>query len=155
MDVKNAFLNAELEDETIFVKPSPGYESLIPNGNSLQLLKSLYGLKQSSRMWNITIETFIKEKCGMKPSNADACLYTIYNGKNIYLIIVINVDDIFLMTNDDNTLRNARIDLSRRFDMKDMVLVRWILGIRIEDRPEAVHMYQDAKVVNILERFNM
>ena len=49
MDVKTAFLNANLE-ESIFVKLPPGFR----NGSNLiwKLKKALYGLKQAQREWN-------------------------------------------------------------------------------------------------------
>ena len=48
LDIKTAFLYGEL-NETIYMRPPSGYEK---NGILWLLNRSLYGLKQSPRMWN-------------------------------------------------------------------------------------------------------
>ena len=61
MDVQTAFLNGELQEEIYMNQPEgfmqKGKENLV-----CKLNKSLYGLKQSSRCWFKTMDTFLKEK---------------------------------------------------------------------------------------------
>ena len=55
MDVATAFLYADLEEET-FVEIPEGV-ALVGEGDMVwRLRKYLYGLKQSPRMWNQTID---------------------------------------------------------------------------------------------------
>ena len=61
LDVKTAFLNGLLE-ETIFLKCPQGI--VIPAGHVLPLRKSLYGLKQVSKQWNLRFNQYVKSTSG-------------------------------------------------------------------------------------------
>src|SRR5699024_6022141 len=50
IDVKSAFLNANLDEEVLMIPP-PGFR--IP-GKVWKLRKSVYGLKQASKNWEVT-----------------------------------------------------------------------------------------------------
>ena len=58
MDVKTTFLHGDLEEE-IYMKQLEGF--IVKGNNELvcKLKKSLYGLKQSPRMWYQTFDTYI------------------------------------------------------------------------------------------------
>lgn len=67
MDVKTAFLNGDL-DEDIFMLPPPG-----------RLRRSIYGLKQSPRQWNIVIDTFLKDEGYEQRLRVPACTSSLMN----------------------------------------------------------------------------
>ena len=58
MDVKTAFLNGELEEE-IYMEQPIGFTKERQEHKVCRLLKSIYGLKQSSRQWNIRFHNAI------------------------------------------------------------------------------------------------
>ncbi|WZZ34789.1 hypothetical protein YC2023_018190 [Brassica napus] len=75
MDVKNAFLQGELEDE-VYMLPPPGLEHLVKPGNVLRLKKAIYGLKQSPRAWYRKLSTTLNGR-GFRKSELDHTLFTL------------------------------------------------------------------------------
>ena len=63
IDVKTTFLNGNLTEE-MYMTQSEGFTSK-DSSKVCKLQKSIYGLKQASRSWNIH---FIKEKLSLHPS---------------------------------------------------------------------------------------
>ena len=59
MDVKTAFLNGYL-DETIYMDQPEGYIEEGQQQKVCKLQRSIYGLKQASRSWNIRFDEAIK-----------------------------------------------------------------------------------------------
>ena len=74
MDVKTAYLNAPI-DHDIYIHQPKGYEVKNKDGKVLycKLKKSLYGLKQSGRMWNNVIHNFFISE-NLNQSHADHCM---------------------------------------------------------------------------------
>jgi hypothetical protein len=104
MDVDAAFLNAEL-NEDIYIKAPPGQPPL-PNGYVYKLKKSLYGLKQSPKSWNDTLNDFLIKECTLRRLQSESCLYVRTDRNTSKCIIVaIYVDDIVIAYNDAVTLQ--------------------------------------------------
>lgn len=73
MDVKTAFLHGNL-DETIYMKQPEGFVDKSKPDHVCLLKKSIYGLKQSPRQWNLKFDECMKN-LGFLRSNYDYCLY--------------------------------------------------------------------------------
>ena len=93
MDVKNAFLQGELEDE-VYMRPPPGMEEMVKPGNVLRLRKAIYGLKQSPRAWYHKLSTTLNGR-GFVKSQADHTLFTL-TSKQVIVVILVYVDDIII-----------------------------------------------------------
>ena len=59
MDVKTTFLNGSLE-ETIYMIQLEGFITKGQKNKVCKLQKSIYGLKQTSRSWNIKFDQSVK-----------------------------------------------------------------------------------------------
>ena len=70
LDVKSAYLHGDL-DETIYMEQPKGFNDGTPQ--VCLLIHSLYGLKQSGRAWNKTLDTHLKD-LGYQQLNADHCI---------------------------------------------------------------------------------
>ena len=107
MDVKTAFLNGPIDCE-LFVEQPKGFEKLGTNGEKLvwKLNKSLYGLKQSGRIWNLLLHDYLIER-GFKQSLTDMCVYTKQN-HDCQVILLVWVDDLLIAANDEETLKNEK-----------------------------------------------
>jgi hypothetical protein len=74
MDVKTTFLHGDLEEE-IYMKQPEGFVVKGRKELVCKLKKSLYGLKQSPRMWYQNFDTYIL-RLGFVRSKADHCVYS-------------------------------------------------------------------------------
>ena len=95
--------------------------------------KSLYGLKQSARCWNATLDKYLTSK-GFTKSDADDCIYTKFvdiGGKEHFVIFVVYVDDIVPISDNTELLLKDKAKLRERFSMVDNGDVGHLLGMQI------------------------
>jgi len=151
MDVSTAFLYALLEEE-VYVRPPPGYEHVVPKGKILKLLRAVYGLKQSPRAWNHTLDLFLRKQANMTRLKSDQCIYVSKDGT---LIIAIYVDDLLIISKDMDKINKVKDKLSSRFKMSDLGELSWYLGMRVTRTPDRITLDQQTYTTKILERFDM
>ena len=72
MDVKITFLNGELKEEIYMIQPE-GYTST-DESKMCKLKRSIYGLKQTSRSWNMHFDKVIK-MYGFIRNEEEPCVY--------------------------------------------------------------------------------
>lgn len=148
MDVRTTFLHGNLE-ERIYMRQPEGFENKDPNLVCL-LNKSLYGLKQAHRQWNIRFHEFMT-KIKYHKSKFDPYIYT--NGK---IFLLLYVDDILLIGKDRSEIDMLKRQLHSEFEMKDLGEAKKILGIEIKKkRPGRITLSQKQYLSKVLDRFNM
>jgi hypothetical protein len=96
---------------------------------SCKLNKSIYGLKQVSRQWNLKFDQVIK-KFGFRENDVDNCIYMKTKGGK-FIILVLYVDAILLASSDKNMLHETKGFLSSNFDMKNLGEASYVLDIEI------------------------
>jgi hypothetical protein len=94
-----------------------------------KLQRSIYGLKQASRSWNLCFDEVIK---GFRfiQNTEESCIYKKMSGSSVSFL-VLYVDDILLIGNDVQILNSVKEYLNNNFSMKDMSEAAYILGIKI------------------------
>lgn len=154
MDVKTAFLHGTLEQELYMEQPE-GFEVDEEKDQVCLLKKSLYGLKQSPRLWNKRFHQFMKEQ-KFSRSEHDSCVYVKeVNFSWVYLLLY--VDDMLLAAKDMAEINKLKNVLSSEFEMKDMGAASRILGIDIKrDRKEGVlYLSQSCYLKKVVQKFKM
>ena len=133
MDVKTAFLNGDLTEE-IYMDVPEGVQAT--EDNVCKLNKTLYGLKQSPRMWNEKIDEYLRQQ-KFERLNSDHSIYIRQVGNGGHDIIALYVDDLILLTNTIERMKDLKDELSKKFKMTDCGELHHFLGIRvIRDRQE-------------------
>ena len=152
LDVKTAFLNGDSKEE-LYMKQPTGFVVSVREGEVCTLNRSIYGLKQASRAWNIKFHGFLI-KFGFIRSRADPCVY-IKKEEDCLTIIAIWVDD-GLICGRIKRLDSVVKYLSQNFEMT-CETVDCFVGIQIvRDRErKTIHLSQENYIASLLEKFNL
>jgi hypothetical protein len=129
MDVKTTFLHGDMEEE-IYMKQPEGFVVKGKKELVCKLKKSLYGLKQSPRMWYQKFDTYMLG-LGFTRSKEDHYVYFKLIGDHL-IYLVLYVDDMLLIGNNKEIIQDVKTQLSSKFDMKDIGAANFILGMEIK-----------------------
>ncbi|RVX22042.1 Retrovirus-related Pol polyprotein from transposon RE2 [Vitis vinifera] len=146
MDVHNAFLHGDLEEE-VYMKLPPGFERSDPN-LVCRLRKSLYGLKQAPRCWFSKLVTALKGY-GFLQSYSDYSLFT-YTTGNVQINVLVYVDDLIISGNDSAALKTFKAYLSDCFKMKDLGVLKYFLGIEVARSSAGLFLCQRKYTLDIV-----
>ncbi|KAF1322206.1 Integrase catalytic core protein, partial [Globisporangium splendens] len=152
LDVVTAFLYGQMK-EVVYILIPEGME-VEGDFDCLELLKSIYGLKQASRVWNETFDEYVRST-GFEVSKFDPCLYTKCVDGHCVLILVY-VDDVIVTGSSVELIAEVKTQLKRRFEMTDSGACKFVLGIElIEHEDGSVTLCQRRYIGDILKRFGM
>ncbi len=168
LDVETAFLNGVLAEE-IYLEIPEGFDEYDRKSKVFKLKKSIYGLKQASRVWN---ELFTSEllKMGLIQSDADPCVFIKYQDSSQPAttttststtprvpigMIGVFVDDCLAVGGDD-VLAEIKSKLMSIFKMHDLGPLTFALGIKFDQlKDNSIQMSQALYVDKLLEKFGM
>jgi hypothetical protein len=149
LDVNNAFLHGDL-DEEVFMSLPPGFGNKGGHPNQVcRLTKSLYGLKQASRQWfskfscTLLAHGFIQSKC-------DYSLFTKTVG-DAFLALLVYVDDILIASNDAVSVTNLTAFLDHHFKLKDLGPAKYFLGLELARTAKGISLCQRKYTLDILQ----
>jgi hypothetical protein len=155
MNVVTTYLYGSLHSD-IYIKFLDGIFVSNTNTNRnmycVKLIKSLYDLKQSGRMWYNRLKEFLINK-GYSNSDDCPCVF-IRKSKADFYIISVYVDDLNI-NGRTKDIDEAHNQLKNDFKMKDLGKTNFYLGLQIEHLQTGILVHQFAYVQKVLEKINM
>ncbi|KAL9245201.1 hypothetical protein vseg_018879 [Gypsophila vaccaria] len=153
LDINNAFLHGYL-DEEVYMQPPEGYTKALP-GQVCKLKRSLYGLKQASRQWNIELTKHLHQ-VGFLQSKSDYSLFIRHNAfTDSFIVALVYVDDVLLTGNIDSEIAEIKQGLHTAFTIKDLGHIRYFLGLEVARNDSGILVNQRKYVLDILTDLNM
>lgn len=150
LDVLTAFLESLLKHKVFVEQPKglaqsvnriPAYELVC------ELLRALYGLKQSPREWYATLANFLAS-IGYDRLELD---HFVFIHRSNGLIVAIYVDDLLVISPNSLEIEHLKEQLGEKFCMKDLGPVSWYLGMRItRDRKSRTIFVDQTTYINRL-----
>ena len=164
-DIKNAYLNSQLQDNVnLYSDLPPKYESfrqLPPNLRNKprvvsKWLVSVYGSKQGAHDWYAEVKKFFTEH-GYSISAADEAVF--FKILEDSFIIVAAATDDFTVIADSSDTANKLIhkELPKRFEVLDLGPINWLLGVNITRNltDRTISLGQQAYIEQIINRFDL
>ncbi|RVW85510.1 Retrovirus-related Pol polyprotein from transposon RE1 [Vitis vinifera] len=121
LDIKNAFLNGDLEEE-VYMEIPPGFE-----------------------------ESMAKNQLGYKQGQADHTLFVKKSHAGKMAILIVYVDDIILSGNDMEELQNLKKYLSEEFEVKDLGNLKYFLGMEVARSRKGIVVSQRKYILDFLK----
>jgi Reverse transcriptase (RNA-dependent DNA polymerase) len=118
----------------------PGYTQENNSNLICRLNKSIYGLNQSPRAWYDKVSSHLLS-CNFKMSNTDHSLF-IKRGTNFMIVVLIYGDDIIIAGDNLEEINRVKIQLKEKFNIKDLRLLKYFLGIEIAHSPKGLFISQ-------------
>ncbi|KAK2985059.1 hypothetical protein RJ640_022937 [Escallonia rubra] len=77
------------------------------------------------------------------------------NGKGDILIVCLYVDDLIFTGNNVKMFDDFKKEMAKEFEMTDIGLMSYYLGIKVNQRDDDIFISQEAYAKDVLKRFNM
>jgi hypothetical protein len=150
LDVRTAYLNGDLE-ETIYMKQPRGFMDTNHPNHVWRLKKSLYGLRQAGRQWNEKlVEALLR--LGFRKLVNDPSVFVLNKGRKL-TILACYVDDLLLLSNNDDMLERLVTGLGRIFDISDLDFPNHFLGLQIKHENGDLQVSQVDYIKNVVKRY--
>ena len=176
-DITTAYLNGNLTED-VYMEPPKHIEEVLEEivsssgksclrsaasktleqlqlGDKVFLLKkALYGLRQAGRCWYERLRAILY-KFNLIQSACDPCVFYLGERENL-VIVIIYVDDIIVAARKDcDTAGRLYAHLSEDFEVKDLGLAKYCLGIEFSQEEGKITMNQRGYIDDLLKRFGM
>jgi hypothetical protein len=147
MDVKGAYLNGTLK-ERVYMRQPEGFED--GTQRVCLLVKTLYGLKQSGREWNIELDTKMRQN-GYTLLLSDPCVY-LQRSSDGLSIATVWVDDLLLFASSKPLMAKMKASLQRTWQVTDLGEPTKIVGIEVARDRDSLTICQRLYIDSILSK---
>lgn len=151
IDFKNAFINADMDDE-IYTTCPPGYGT---PGKAWKLLKALYGLRKSPKLWFDELVSFLRG-LGFNHCPDEPCILI---NNETGLILFLYVDDLLVIARQEciNQINQFKAAVNNKYGIKDLSEAISFLNIRIlrDIKAKKLWICQDGYIDKICAKFGI
>ncbi|GAX79093.1 hypothetical protein CEUSTIGMA_g6533.t1 [Chlamydomonas eustigma] len=150
VDVKTAFLNAELTEEIYIRLP----EEVDGGTQVYRLRKALYGLKQASRAWYEKLKDMMTS-FDWTASDADPAFFWRETAAAGYEGVCCHVDDMLIGSTVLANVIELKQQLGSMVEIKDLGVANYYLATEVQQRSDKLLLTQQKYISEILERFQV
>jgi hypothetical protein len=150
LDVGNAYLESDIDVDLYLKLPKTEWVNGKPK--IVKLLKGLYGLKQSGKLWNSLLHKVLAS-FGFERTYSDPCLYFRYNSSG-KMLVAVYVDDILYCADNIDVLTAFEQDMVANFRKISLLGdVQKFVGLRISRDLEkrTITVTQPDYILNMVE----
>jgi len=141
VDIKGAYLNGILTgDEVLYMRQPPDYPAPNSRGKVCQLLKTLYGLKQSGRRWYQRLVEILVDILGFSRCEVDQAVFYKRVGTSL-IVVLVHVDDCTIVATALPLINDFKASLSKHVEITDLGELHWLLGVEIRRERERRLLY--------------
>ena len=147
LDIRNAFLHVDLQEE-VYMEQPPGFVVEGEMRKVCHLRKSLYGLKQSLHAWfgkfSQAVETFDMQK----RKSEHSVFYK--NSSSGIILLVVYVNDIVITGRDSKGILSLKSFLHIQFQTKDLGMLNYFKGVEIMRSKQRILLSQRKYILDML-----
>ena len=124
-------------------------------GKVLELLRPIYGLKQSARHWYTRLWNVLRQRLKMEWYDVDQVVFHMRKAGDL-IVIVVHVDNLTIVTSLVALMDHVKEQLKKDFKYSDMGKLHWILSFEVKrDRSKRMLSLSQAGYIHaILERYS-
>jgi len=147
LDVKGAYLNGILR-EKIYMKQPKGYSDGTPR--ICQLIKTLYGLKQAGREWNLELDRKLRKR-GYMRLRSDSCVY-MWCDDNDFVILAVWVNDMLIFATTEELKNKVIADVENEWEITDIGVPTKIISIELMITSDTISISSSSYINSILTK---
>lgn len=153
LDVKNAFLNGDIEEEVSMEIP-PGFETNATLNKVRKHKMSLYGVKQSPRTW---FDRFTKVlvRYGSIQCQTDHKLFVKHSGDDKINALIVYVGVIILTRNFEEEINKLKNLHSKEFEIKDLENLKYFPSMEVARSSKGISMLPRKDILDLLRETGM